>query len=219
VLFATVVDRDPESLRDGIVKVRFEDSDILQILEINHQCEFTMVESPAYFEAYRHVLYRLQSIIKQPPPFEAYIIDYDPQFSIPLPLYLRSLDEVSVAMDLTGLDGIKSKPKPDKLMSVNILDLNAWPRYDDVGLDKSQLDAIQMALTQELSLIQGPPGTGKTYIGIRIVDILLQNKALVENSPILVVCYTNHALDQFLEGILKFTKDEEKPVCMVRIGG
>ena len=145
------------------------------------------------------MLYWLQSIIKQPPPFEAYIIDYDRQFSIPLPLYLRSKDERSVAMDLTGLDGIKSKP--DKLMSVNILDLNVWPSYDDVGLDKSQLDAIQMALTQELSLIQGPPGTGKTYIGIRIVDILLQNKALVQNSPILVVCYTNHALDQFLEGI------------------
>jgi len=31
--------------------------------------------------------------------------------------------------------------------------------------------------------------------------------------PILVVCYTNHALDQFMEGIIKFTKN------VVRIGG
>lgn len=33
--------------------------------------------------------------------------------------------------------------------------------------------------------------------------------------PILVVCYTNHALDQFLEGIQQFCKDNE----LIRIGG
>jgi hypothetical protein len=32
------------------------------------------------------------------------------------------------------------------------------------------------------------------------------------SSPILVICYTNHALDQFLEGIAKFTRQ------IVRIG-
>ena len=219
VLFATVIDRDPESLRDGILKVQFENSKILQVLQINPRHEFTMVESTAYFEAYRHVLNRLKNIIKDPPSYNAYIIDCDPQLSIPLPLYLRTQIEQSITFDLTGLEDINSKSKSDKLMSVNILDLNAWPHYNDIGLDKLQLAAIQMALTQELSLIQGPPGTGKTYIGIRIVDILLKNKALIQNAPILVVCYTNHALDQFLEGILKFTRDGDNPIRMVRIGG
>ena len=37
---------------------------------------------------------------------------------------------------------------------------------------------------------------------------------LSERRPILVVCYTNHALDQFLEGIHKF-----HPQGIVRIGG
>lgn len=43
-----------------------------------------------------------------------------------------------------------------------------------------------------------PPG--KTYVGLKIVRALLDNKAWGPKSPILVVCYTNHALDQFLEG-------------------
>lgn len=47
-------------------------------------------------------------------------------------------------------------------------------------------------------MIQGPPGTGKTFVALRIVEMLLLNR--VSNRPILVVCYTNHALDQFLEG-------------------
>lgn len=55
-------------------------------------------------------------------------------------------------------------------------------------------------------------GTGKTYIGLRIVEVLLENTS---QWPILIVCYTNHALDQFLEGILKFCGSNQ----MVRIGG
>ena len=45
-----------------------------------------------------------------------------------------------------------------------------------VELDDSQLQAIQMALTQEIAVIQGPPGTGKTYIGLKIVEALLRNR-------------------------------------------
>lgn len=79
----------------------------------------------------------------------------------------------------------------------------------------------------------GPPGTGKTYVGLKLVKTLLRNLYPCNNSkrsreklftvydmeesevmdertpnlmenPILLVCYTNHALDQFLEGILEF---------------
>ena len=71
-----------------------------------------------------------------------------------------------------------------------------------------------MALTSELCLIQGPPGTGKTYIGLKIVNVLLKNfHNLKLKEPILIVCYTNHALDQFLEGISQFTEQ------LVRVGG
>lgn len=49
---------------------------------------------------------------------------------------------------------------------------------------------------------------GKTFIGLEIVFTLLLNT----DAQILIVCYTNHALDQFLSGISKYTDD------IVRIG-
>ena len=173
-----------------------------------------MVESTAYFEAYRHILNRLQKIEEDPPLFKSYIVDCIPLESIPPPSYLmvKKLDKDDTCFDFSALDCSHS---------VNILDSHTWPHHEEVSLDKSQLAAVQMALTQEVSVIQGPPGTGKTYIGLKIVEILLQNKAKWDSSlksPILIVYYTNHALDQFLEGILNFTEDGDT-VNMVRIGG
>lgn len=46
--------------------------------------------------------------------------------------------------------------------------------------------------------------SGKTYVGLKIAQALLTNQSLWRDdfgmAPMLVVCYTNHALDQFLEG-------------------
>lgn len=80
----------------------------------------------------------------------------------------------------------------------------------NLPLDSSQLDAINKSLSNAISLIQGPPGTGKTYVGITLVRALLH---IEPNAQILVVSYTNHALDSFLEEIIKYTDS------VVRIGG
>ncbi len=77
------------------------------------------------------------------------------------------------------------------------------------SLDSSQQKAINFTLNNRITLIQGPPGTGKTYVGGNITNILLKKV----KSPILVVCYTNHALDQFIEHIMEYNKN------IVRIGG
>jgi hypothetical protein len=99
------------------------------------------------------------------------------------------------------------------------LDLQAWPSREVLGLDPSQYAALQTAMTKEFVTIQGPPGTGKTYVGLKIVQLLLKNSDYWEadQSPILVVCFTNHALDQFLEGIIDMCK--LSPGQLVRVGG
>lgn len=74
--------------------------------------------------------------------------------------------------------------------------------------NESQLEAVKHALTRQLSVIQGPPGCGKTYIGLALIATLLMNT----DSQILIVSYTNHALDQFLMGLLRYTDS------IVRIG-
>lgn len=69
-----------------------------------------------------------------------------------------------------------------------------------------------MALSREFFTIQGPSGTGKTFIGLKIVETILNNISN-HDKPLLVLCFTNHALDQFLSGVLLVTNK------IVRIGG
>ena len=100
-------------------------------------------------------------------------------------------------------------------MRASILDPYERPQFDILGLDPSQSEALYAALTQKVVVIQGPPGTGTTFLGLKIVQTLSHNKQFwtgTSKRPILAICYTNHALDQFLEGILKFTQK------IVRIG-
>ncbi|KAJ3782150.1 P-loop containing nucleoside triphosphate hydrolase protein [Lentinula aff. detonsa] len=79
-------------------------------------------------------------------------------------------------------------------------------------LDKSQHASLLSALTQNVSLIQGPPGTGKSFIGALLAKIIHD----FSSKTILVVCYTNHALDQFLEDLLDIGIPSDD---IVRLGG
>ncbi|KAH0828787.1 P-loop containing nucleoside triphosphate hydrolase protein [Lanmaoa asiatica] len=68
-----------------------------------------------------------------------------------------------------------------------------------IKLDQAQAVSLLTGLNQRVSLIQGPPGTGKSFIGALLAKALHD----FSDQTILVVCYTNHALDQFLEDLLK----------------
>ncbi|TQV95522.1 AAA family ATPase [Cordyceps javanica] len=72
-------------------------------------------------------------------------------------------------------------------------------------IDAAQAGALVTALENPLAVIQGPPGTGKSFVGA------LAAKLLLEGSPgqILILSYTNHALDQFLEDLLNIGIDEK----------
>ena len=75
LLFGTVENREPSDLRRGELEVRFEG---VQLENVN-QCiqdkeKFDMVESPAFFEAYRHVLEGLQEIKPDRLPFQEHIV-------------------------------------------------------------------------------------------------------------------------------------------------
>jgi Rad3-related DNA helicase len=71
---------------------------------------------------------------------------------------------------------------------------------------------LQAGLTQAVSLIQGPPGTGKTFLALQLMRVLLAARR-AGDPPILVMCLTNHALDQFLEGLVAMGERE-----IVRVG-
>ncbi|KAG7444044.1 P-loop containing nucleoside triphosphate hydrolase protein [Guyanagaster necrorhizus] len=81
-----------------------------------------------------------------------------------------------------------------------------------IVLDKAQAMSLLSGLKQNVSIIQGPPGTGKSFIGALLAKFIHD----FSDQKILVVCYTNHALDQFLEDLLDIGIPIEH---MVRIGG
>ncbi|XP_041978913.1 NFX1-type zinc finger-containing protein 1-like isoform X2 [Aricia agestis] len=158
--------------------------------------EYTMVESDVYFEPYHKVLKVLKQA-RPPIPMQKYIVYVDKKI---LPPAYLNLNTVYTITNHIGKEHRFSVLTPN------------WPTAAQCGLDDSQMEAFRFALTREFVVIQGPPGTGKTYLGTRIAGTLLSNVSFA-GSPMLVICCTNHALDQFLEGLLTYTNR------LVRIGG
>ncbi|KAJ8946031.1 hypothetical protein NQ318_023280 [Aromia moschata] len=131
-----------------------------------------------------------------------------------------SLDDFPMEKYIIHAEKVAKPPKYlNETVSYDVDGAKLYPLFwpdgaSHYGLNDSQQAAFRAALTQEIAVIQGPPGTGKTFIGLKIAQTLLKNRTIWhERGPILVICYTNHALDQFLEGIMPFTKD------LLRIGG
>ncbi|KAH9865451.1 hypothetical protein J1614_009035 [Plenodomus biglobosus] len=85
---------------------------------------------------------------------------------------------------------------------------------EKTDLDRGQCRALVAGLLREFAFIQGPPGTGKSYLGLQLMKVLLSVAKKADLGPILVVCYTNHALDQFLEHLLDIGFDK-----VIRMGG
>lgn len=257
--FGIIAESDTDAIKkDGRLKivVKRQKGDP----ELTKGLKLTLIESVAYFEAYRHVLHCLQNIKEGELPFERYIVYC--QTNIEKPLYLRR--EEGIKYDLQPIvscstifkapennkslrhagfkTGQVDRQYKEKRLEVSILD-RRWPRPSDLHLDLSQYEAFKSALTKEFVLIQGPPGTGKTHLGLRIAKALLHNSNYwrgvnmsEENlkqarkdqqkeeqlHPMLIVCYTNHALDQFLEGMIDFmdpANRAEWKQSVVRVGG
>lgn len=249
LVFATVENRHAEGLSVGELDVRFEN---VSKEEVNHfvteKERFVMIESPAYFEAYRHVLEAMKKIKPEEFPFQKHIVECCRDVGPPEYQVQRERENKPVLFDFTGVLRKKEPTMPsrrrsnsakvnskmpikassssnsqqEQLSAVAITDSSNtldvamdnevpqeifnWPDRKKLGFNESQMRAFKLALTKEFAVIQGPPGTGKTYVGLKIAQALLQNTSFWqtrgERSPILMVSYTNHALDQFLEGLL-----------------
>lgn len=115
------------------------------------------------------------------------------------------------AFDEMILDIMENESEGD--VKFTVLQDETWPMKDALSFNDSQYDAFKLSLSHEFAVVQGPPGTGKTYLGIKVAKTLFENLKTVEGCLMLVICYTNHALDQFLEALLDVTDS------MVRIGG
>ncbi|KAK4325721.1 hypothetical protein Pmani_003664 [Petrolisthes manimaculis] len=230
ILLGSVADRDIDNLKKGILAVEFESDTEIHDLS----GEFVMVESRAYFMAYKHVLKALQEIPDDGLPLAPYIVHVEQNIKPPEYLPNGQRYDLRVIKNPTVMvyseaftaqfdtDEQLDTVEPDDGEVMHLSNIlieeplhQKWPTSQQFGLDDSQLRALRSALTRQLAIIQGPPGSGKTFLGLKIVHTLLHNSQVWKRdnpTPILVVCFTNHALDQFLEGMTKYTKS------IVRVG-
>ena len=207
LLYATIVEREVEDLNKGVTSIQLQGCSLNDEISLSPSTQFTMIESPGYYEAYAPVLKRLDRIKPTQLPFKSYLVDLKTE--VDSPSYLKDIQPT------VNLKGIVCRCKMSckcEHENVDLLDQESWDALQTPLLDPSQKKALHVALTKEIALIQGPPGTGKTYVGLKLIETLLKNGRLWKNAlsatglitkcPIVVICYTNHALDQFLEGIL-----------------
>jgi len=123
-------------------------------------------------------------------PFENWILSNPaighvvnvPQLRIPPSLYARGRGFV---FDLRPI----LKDSTHSLALSPTSDDHDMPRKleQHTTLDRGQCEALIAALTREFALIQGPPGTGKSYLGIKIMQVLIANKKRTKIGPIVVV--------------------------------
>ncbi|CAG8617771.1 554_t:CDS:10, partial [Funneliformis mosseae] len=188
-----------------------------------------MVESTGvYLEAYYHVLKTIQTTNSSSLPFEKYltpnfnnindgkgkdnnISSNAIDFEVEPPLYTRA---PSFEFDLSVICRNKNQNLKLNVAKTDNYDEVAKKINESCKLDETQANALISALTREIALIEGPPGTGKTVVGVEIMKVLLAKKnRKTKIGPILTICFTNHALDQFLEHLL-----DAKITNIVRLG-
>ncbi|KAH9478522.1 NFX1-type zinc finger-containing protein 1 [Psilocybe cubensis] len=157
-----------------------------------------LVDGSVMFEASRPFLERLQTIEPTEIPFGNYISSSNsladvqvkppryatnPRFKYNLQCLAKDREHRISDLDITRPDAVN---------------LARHQMLESSTLDPSQVDAVINTLTREVSLIQGPPGTGKSFTGREILRILFASKV----RPIVLIAYTNHALDHLLREVL-----------------
>ena len=107
--------------------------------------------------------------------------------NIPPPLYARdpgftfSLEPILKAEELhNGSISVCPTSSANDLTIVDEMEART-------SLDRGQCRALLAALTREFAFIQGPPGTGKSYLGVQLMNVLMDCKEEADLGPIVVV--------------------------------
>ncbi|KIV79097.1 hypothetical protein PV11_06683 [Exophiala sideris] len=172
---------------------------VLKMLKNASPSAYKIVEFPGVLlPAFEPTLRALQMMLKAPDlPFAEHLVPSDAgdDTGIAPPDYAMrrgfTFDMSCVMKDQQPLEvAINDSSNHDSFRSNSIL-------------DKGQADALLASLNRSLALIQGPPGTGKSFTGVALIKTLLGIRERANLGPILCVCYTNHALDQLLEDLVR----------------
>ncbi|VDI09951.1 Hypothetical predicted protein [Mytilus galloprovincialis] len=218
--YATVAEGNANDLKKGIFEIKFTETNA-DVNESLKQPDVLLIESNAYFPSSLWPLRSLKSMHSEvfrketALPFgkqlllKTYIVEKD------VPDYFKSSKFAKEKFEISCLNSKLHEYKIDISIEAH------WPSAELLGLDDSQHSAIITSMKRKLALIQGPPGTGKTVVGLKIAELLLKNEHIWREQdnqgPMLLLSYTNHALDQFLLSISTLLRNTDA-VDIVRLG-
>ncbi|XP_046847641.1 NFX1-type zinc finger-containing protein 1-like [Xenia sp. Carnegie-2017] len=241
LIWATVTNRDTDLLNQNqIIVIELIDENRKSMSAILNsfqtQAGFAiMVESPTYYHSLSPILKSLKEFDMENFPLQKEIV-YT-KASAKLPEYLREAtfntsivfhenptdddseeiysSDSSESIDDDDRDEQQASSEENLGHRMQVKNfLKVFKNNRKTSLEKSQRRALVHALKNRIGIIQGPPGCGKTFIGVKIVQLLLSLSPKLEK-PILLLTYKNHALDEFLKHMLEFCVKDD----MVRIGG
>ena len=81
-----------------------------------------------------------------------------------------------------------------------------WPTKEQLGLDKSQWEALVTATKSKFSITRGMPGTGKSFVMNTGIRTAIANKCLFDDRPILFLTVQNSTCDKNFKQILNVTE-------------
>lgn len=191
------VHRDMNSLllSTPVVILQFTDRKAFErallVVKASPDAMFTLIDTPVF--AYEPVLDRLKNMTEL--PLEANLLDPG-----------RIEENIDPDIDMKSFTDLQVAPTGEGMVTVS-----SGHVRKDFRLDQTQVQCLRNALTSRSSVIQGPPGTGKSFIGALTAYFLLK----YTNRKLLVITFTNHALDQFIEDLFSFGIRNED---IVRLG-
>lgn len=133
-----------------------------------------MVESPIFFQSVQPVLNALRTFdFDSFPLYNQILLADSDDNDLPVEFNLKSIDtwhrhdmdEEELAMWEIEMDE-RYTERNDKV--------NDKIQQISTGLDDAQKEAFTHAMESRLAIIQGPPGCGKTFLGVKIVEALLE---------------------------------------------
>ncbi|KAI9183223.1 hypothetical protein H9P43_004140 [Blastocladiella emersonii ATCC 22665] len=211
--FATVTHR--ESLERGLVGLSFLAEGVPGRLAFSMHQSLAVQRRPIppvylaefrdfLFESYRPILESLQGTAPWSLPFADVICPPSPP---------RVLGEGTRVPPYAQLDGftfdlsfLAVRPDAPPIIfapaSPGSLNRTMALLAEHSELDASQATALLQALSTDVCCIQGAPGAGKSRVGISIARAIIGAVEHDSDFSILVMCHTNHALDQFLLGLV-----------------
>ncbi|KAL8277846.1 hypothetical protein RQP46_009665 [Phenoliferia psychrophenolica] len=193
-IFLGIVNEDPRSASgDGreVVVVSFYEAEVyihaIQQLAAQHTSQ---ADAMIFFEIQGFILDTLKPFLESLQRLEPESIPFAKYLSaVPGPTAPTAIDPPLFARrqgfkyNLTSLlkDGAGS-------LYLDALDADSVAASRDILAESSKLDPSQA---------HAPPGTGKSWLGVELIRVLLENDV----GLILILAYTNHALDTLLKSI------------------